>query len=90
MPQTPSTADVYDVVVVGSGAGGGAVTRVLANKGIKVALLEAGPMLDPAKEYKTHDWPHNYDHRGADEGGASAGAGAYNDDVIDVSSSWSL
>ena len=69
MPQTSRTADTYDVVVVGSGAGGGTVTRVLANKGIKVALLEAGPMLDPAKDYKEHHWPHDYDHRGAEEGG---------------------
>ena len=69
MPQTSRTADTYDVVVVGSGAGGGTVSRVLANKGIKVALLEAGPMLDPAKDYKEHHWPHDYDHRGAEEGG---------------------
>ena len=69
MPQTSRTADTYDVVVVGSGAGGGTVTRVLANKGIKVALLEAGPMLDPAKDYKEHHWPHDYDHRGAEEDG---------------------
>jgi choline dehydrogenase-like flavoprotein len=69
MPQAPRTADVYDVIVIGSGAGGGAVTRVLANKGIKVALLEAGPMLDPAKDYKEHHWPHDYDHRGAEQDG---------------------
>jgi choline dehydrogenase-like flavoprotein len=36
---------------------------------MEVALLEAGPMLDVAREYKEHKWPHDYDHRGAEEGG---------------------
>ena len=31
MPQVPSSTTVHDVVVVGSGAGGGTVTNVLAN-----------------------------------------------------------
>ncbi len=61
----------YDVVVIGSGAGGGTAVHVLTAKGIQCALLEAGPMLDPAKEYKEHKWPHDYDHRGAEEGGKS-------------------
>ena len=26
-------------------------------------------MLDPAKDYKEHHWPHDYDHRGAEEDG---------------------
>ncbi len=62
--------ETYDVVIVGSGAGGGTTTRVLTNAGIRVALLEAGPMLEPAKDFKQHEWPWNYGHRGAGEGGA--------------------
>ena len=61
---------VYDVVVIGSGAGGGAAVQVLTGKGIEVALLEAGPMLDPERDYKEHMLPHHVDHRGAGEGGA--------------------
>lgn len=57
-----------DVVVIGSGAGGGTVTRVLAGMGIPVTLLEAGPSLDPARDYKEHMWPHQVPHRGAGDG----------------------
>ncbi|MEZ5353941.1 MAG: GMC family oxidoreductase [Bryobacteraceae bacterium] len=69
MAQVQPKSEVYDAVVVGSGAGGGTAAHVLTAKGIRVALLEAGPMLDVAKEYKEHKWPYDYDHRGADEGG---------------------
>lgn len=40
----------YDVIVVGSGAGGGMATYQLANAGLKVALLEAGDYYDPADD----------------------------------------
>ncbi len=71
MPQVARSAPVADVVVIGSGAGGGTVTKVLADLGIQVTLLEAGPMLHPAQDFKEHKWPYDYPHRGSGEGGAS-------------------
>ncbi len=62
---------IHDVVVIGSGAGGATAAHVLTRAGIRVALLEAGPMLDPQAEFKEHRWPYDYGHRGADEGGAA-------------------
>src|SRR4051812_29542412 len=59
-----TTSTVHDVIVVGSGAGGGTVTKVLADLGVSVLLLEAGPMLDIA-ELKEHMWPYQVPHRGA-------------------------
>ncbi|HWL16227.1 MAG TPA: GMC family oxidoreductase [Opitutus sp.] len=48
---TPETAKPeYDVVVIGSGAGGGQTAYTLCMEGAKVLMLEAGRNYDPAKE----------------------------------------
>jgi choline dehydrogenase-like flavoprotein len=67
MAQVSKSRPVHDVVVIGSGAGGGTVTKVLADLGISVVLIEAGPMLDPAKDLKEHLWPYQVPHRGVGE-----------------------
>jgi choline dehydrogenase-like flavoprotein len=69
MFQIAPRSNVYDVVIIGSGAGGGTVTKVLADLGVSVALLEAGPPLDPAKDFKEHLWPYQVPHRGIGDGG---------------------
>ena len=38
----------YDVIIVGSGAGGGMATKVLSEAGLSIATVEAGPFYDPA------------------------------------------
>ncbi len=35
---------VYDAVIIGSGASGGIAAKVLVEAGLKVAMLEAGPL----------------------------------------------
>ncbi|MES1219211.1 MAG: FAD-binding protein, partial [Bacteroidota bacterium] len=55
----------YDAVIVGSGAGGGMAAYVLANAGLKICLIEAGPMYDPAKNSNQLKNPWDSPRRGA-------------------------
>jgi choline dehydrogenase-like flavoprotein len=55
----------YDVVIVGSGAGGGMAAYMLANQGLKVCLLEAGADYDPAKNVTQLKNPWESPRRGA-------------------------
>ncbi len=55
----------YDAVIVGSGAGGGMASYVLAKAGLKVCLLEAGPMFDPKKDSLQLRNPWESPRRGA-------------------------
>ncbi len=55
----------YDVVIVGSGAGGGMAAYMLANQGLKVCLLEAGADYDPAKNVTQLKNPWDSPRRGA-------------------------
>ncbi len=63
--QIKKSSKTYDVCIVGSGAGGGMAAYVLANAGVKVALLEAGPMYDPAKNVTQLKFPYESPRRGA-------------------------
>lgn len=45
-----SSGETYDVIIVGSGAGGGMASKILSEAGLSVAVLEAGKDFDPAKD----------------------------------------
>jgi len=61
------TPEVFDVIVIGSGAGGGMAVYELTKAGAKVCLLEAGQHFDPADpRYVTQlKWPYESPRRGA-------------------------
>lgn len=65
--QIIESSKTYDVVIVGSGAGGGMATKILSEAGFDVAVLEAGPFFDPAQdEYRNQlRWPWESPRRGA-------------------------
>ena len=65
----------YDVCIIGSGAGGGTAAKVLTEGGLSVVMLEAGPRLDPDKDFKEHVWPYQLPHRGVGIGGKQSGIG---------------
>src|SRR5262249_23547796 len=56
----------YDAIVVGSGAAGGIAAKELTEGGLEVLLLEAGPQLNPARDFRTHHWPYQMPFRGFD------------------------
>lgn len=55
---------VYDVIVIGTGAGGGMAIKTLCEAGLKVCALNAGRKLDPEKDFRNHRMPWDMKYRG--------------------------
>ncbi len=54
---------VYDVVIVGSGAAGGTLAAHLARRGVEVAVVEGGPKIDTRTAFNTHAMPFEFPDR---------------------------
>lgn len=72
MTQLTRSPKLFDVCVIGSGAGGGMAAKILTEGGLTVALLEAGGPVDPEKDFKMFLWPYDSPHRGVGAGGEAA------------------
>jgi choline dehydrogenase-like flavoprotein len=57
-------AKTYDAVIIGSGASGGMAAKVLTEHNMEVLVLEAGPPVDPARDFNSHQWPYEMMYRG--------------------------
>ena len=55
---------VYDAVIIGSGASGGMAAKQLTEHGLQVLVLEAGPPVDPTRDFNQHTWPYEAMYRG--------------------------
>jgi choline dehydrogenase-like flavoprotein len=64
MTPTLFNSEIYDVIIVGSGAGGGMAAYMLATAGAKCLMLEAGDWYDAAKDSKWLQWGYDAPHRG--------------------------
>src|SRR5438093_1272821 len=58
-----AAAEVYDTVIVGSGATGVWAAKQLTEAGLRVVVVEAGRKLDPAKDYTEHLAPFQIKYR---------------------------
>jgi choline dehydrogenase-like flavoprotein len=59
MPKT-----IYDVIVIGTGAGGGMAIHTLCQAGAKVCALNGSRRLDPRKDFRNHRMPYDMKFRG--------------------------
>lgn len=67
----------HDFIIIGSGAGGGAMAYALARKGYNVRILEAGPRYNPFVDYKLDqpDWERqHFPYKANSEGRYTYGA----------------
>lgn len=55
---------VYDVIVVGTGAGGGMAIKTLCEAGLTVLALNPGHRTVPAKDYRSHRQHYDLKYRG--------------------------
>jgi choline dehydrogenase-like flavoprotein len=56
--------ETYDVIVIGTGAGGGMAIHTLCQAGAKVCALNASRRLDPRKDFRNHRQPYDMKFRG--------------------------
>lgn len=63
--QTQPKRLIYDVAIIGSGAGGGMAAHVLTKAGANVVMLEAGGPWDNTKDSKMLTMPYETPRRGA-------------------------
>ena len=59
MPQ-----QIFDVIVIGTGAGGGMAVKTLCEAGLKVCAVNSGRRLDPQKDFRNHRMPWEMRYRG--------------------------
>ncbi len=55
---------IFDAIVVGSGATGGWAAKELAEAGLSVVMIEAGPMVRES-DFSEHDRPYDWKYRGS-------------------------
>lgn len=53
----------YDVIVVGTGAGGGTAIKQLCEAGLSVLALNAGPRIVPERDYRNHRQRYDLKYR---------------------------
>lgn len=88
MCQVIPPTKIYDVCIIGSGAGGGTAAKVLTEGGLSVVMLEAGPVLHPETDFKEHVWPYELAHRGAGVGGRLRNQ--FGDEFMAPNGSWEI
>jgi choline dehydrogenase-like flavoprotein len=55
--------EIFDVVIVGSGASGGTMAAHLARRGVRVAIVEGGPRVNTRTDFNTHAMPFDFPNR---------------------------
>lgn len=55
--------EIFDVVIVGSGASGGTLAAHLARRGVRVAIVEGGPRVNTRTDFNTHAMPFDFPNR---------------------------
>jgi len=55
---------VYDVIVIGTGAGGGMAIKTLCEAGLSVLALNPGRRTVPSRDFRNHKQPYDMKYRG--------------------------
>ena len=80
--------DTYDVIVIGTGAGGGMAIKTLCEAGLKVCALNAGRAADPMKDFRMHRQPYDLKFRGLDSPARRAISVGYMDSEYVAPDAW--